>query len=120
MDLTRLQGSGNIEHSELETSSDGGRGISAGHLENKRLPSLVNDDGSIGVGENSVKKVADKFMLRLTASLAQRVRDRLDKEHTMSPNEVKLLEYFVKQIKQNKKNNLHEDELEDKIKALAK
>ena len=83
MDLTRLQGSGNIEHSELETSSGGGRGISAGHLENKRLPSLVNDDGSIGVGENSVRKVADKFMLRLTASLAQRVRDRLDKEHTM-------------------------------------
>ena len=71
------------------------------------------------VDENKV----DKFLLRLTSTLAQRVRDKLEKEHTLSPTEVKLLEFFVKQIKQHKQISRKEevkskDELHDNQKNV--
>ena len=63
------------------------------------------------VGKDDSTNDTNQFLLKLTSSLARRIRNKLDTEHTLSATEVKLLEFFVKQIKQHRNiKTLHKKE----------
>ena len=60
----------------------------------------------------------DTFLTRLTSALAERVRDKLDKHHDLSPTEVKLLRFFVKRL-QKGNGNQQEVKRQSKKEILA-
>uniref|UniRef100_A0A7M5WRC7 Cnidarian restricted protein n=1 Tax=Clytia hemisphaerica TaxID=252671 RepID=A0A7M5WRC7_9CNID len=55
----------------------------------------------------------DEFIIKLSTALAQRVKDKLSKDHALTQNEVQLLEFFVKQIREKKSLSGREQESQD-------